>query len=809
MDNTIFPVQTKITNQKPFQLEFKQIKEYYNFQRKFKSDKDNSIKNQNPSPQKYYLIDKNWLNQWKEFVGFKKFCKMVSKREVTDNDYNIFIECLPKDKKENKLSPLDNSKVYNNGEINPLAEFMIINKESYDAFNETRKNTAYYMNEKSIFLKFLHDRIIMTINTNLRIIFFNNEQLKCEDELIIIFIDGNANKIISELENPNETFKYWLKNLDSYDYDVTDEKEFDRDNCKFKIVNKRLKNRSFSSFHNAIKPTIVSASTIAAFKYNLPGFLEGKLQTKVQEIMKNTVTLGNLGKNNKIINRNNIAQNPQFNNNFNNNNNNQFQFNNNNQFNRGNVNNMPMNSMNNMQMNKMNMQMNNMNMQMNNMNNMQMNIVNNIPMNNVNNFGLMSNMNIFNNVNNMISQNNNMNPISCQNFNRNNMQINFNNHNNMNNQEMNPDSRINQQNSQFTMGIIYPHPVGLLNVGQSCYMNATIECLSNIRRLSNILLKNYGKYDIKTQPLVVSYSSLIYELLHEKEKPIKPQLFKEIIGSLNPLFEGNHAADSKDLIFFLIETMHKELLPPSQNNNNNNVNFLEQEMNSRSEQIMFNEFIKEFQANRTDISNIFYGVNRSIMKCNICRVTKYSFQTFNLLIYPLKKIKEYKIGKVGKYHQLNLNLYDAFLCDQEVENLVDENMIYCDQCKKLTPGIHQQNIYSMPNILIIILNRGKNNQDFNEEFTFDEILDFTKGNVIINNPKSSKKFYLCGIVTHLGESGSSGHFIAYCRNGVNEPFLCYNDAAVAQVNVITAMETKLSKNEMKKKTPYILLYHCM
>ena len=254
--------------------------------------------------------------------------------------------------------------------------------------------------------------------------------------------------------------------------------------------------------------------------------------------------------------------------------------------------------------------------------------------------------------------------------------------------------------------------------------------------------------------------------------------------------------------------MHKELLPPSQNNNNNNINFLQQEMNSRDEKIMFNEFIKEFKANSTDISKIFYGVNRSIMKCNNCSVTKYSFQTFNLLIYPLKKIKEYKIRQLGRYNQLNLNLYDAFLCDQEVENLVDENMIYCNQCKKLTPGIHQQNIYAMPNILIIILNRGKNNQDFNEEFTFDEILDFTKANIYFNQ-NLPKKFYLCGIVTHLGESGSSGHFIAYCRNGVNEPFLCYNDAAVAKVDVITAMEAKLSKTEMKKKTPYILLYHYM
>ena len=114
-----------------------------------------------------------------------------------------------------------------------------------------------------------------------------------------------------------------------------------------------------------------------------------------------------------------------------------------------------------------------------------------------------------------------------------------------------------------------------------------------------------------------------------------------------------------------------------------------------------------------------------------------------MLIYPLKKIKEYKIRQLGRYNQLNLNLYDAFLCDQEVENLVGENMIYCNQCKKLTPGTHQQNIYIMPNILIIILNRGKNNQDFNEEFTFEEFLDFSKANVCFN-PNSHKKYYLCG-----------------------------------------------------------------
>ena len=348
-----------------------------------------------------------------------------------------------------------------------------------------------------------------------------------------------------------------------------------------------------------------------------------------------------------------------------------------------------------------------------------------------------------------------------------------------------------------------------MNVGQSCYMNATIECLSNIKSLSNNLLMSYGSYDIETQPLLASFSSLLFDLFHTDQTYIEPRIFKQIIGKLNPLFEGNHAADAKDLIFFIIETLHKELIVNNKNNNDNKeIDFLQQEMNSQNEQFMYNDFIKELTLNRSFVSDIFYGINRSVMKCHGCRVSKYSFQTFNLLIFPLKKVKDYKIRKFGNARNLNLNLYDAFLCEQEEEKLVGENMIYCNRCKQLTTGSHKQDIHGLPRILIIILNRGKNNQDFNEEFTFPEFLDFTNQNMVVN-PESIKKFYLCGIITHLGESGSGGHFIAYCRNRLNDNFLCYNDATVTKVSTFDAMAAKISKIETERKTPYILLYHYM
>ena len=50
-------------------------------------------------------------------------------------------------------------------------------------------------------------------------------------------------------------------------------------------------------------------------------------------------------------------------------------------------------------------------------------------------------------------------------------------------------------------------------------------------------------------------------------------------------------------------------------------------------------------------------------------------------------------------------------------------MICCNNCKALKNGYIKQDIYELPPVLIIVLNRGKNNKDFRENFKIDEILD--------------------------------------------------------------------------------------
>ena len=414
--------------------------------------------------------------------------------------------------------------------------------------------------------------------------------------------------------------------------------------------------------------------------------------------------------------------------------------------------------------------------------------------NNFLNYQFFANMN---NNNNFLNNNFNCNQFFA---NINNNIINQQNANNfgMNNINNNGTIELKSKNS--------PHKIGLQNLGQTCYMNASLQCLFNIESLSKKLLNKYLNLNINTQQLTCAYTTLLYELKKENSKYIDPSIFKKTVGELNPLFQGNAASDSKDLIFFIIERLHQELKPPTLEQKNQ-IDFNQQELISQNDFLSFQQFFNDLKNSQSCIFDTFYGIHKIQMKCNKCNIIKYSYQTFNMLVFILKKVKEYKIKSIGNGYYTGINLYDAFENDRNLEILDGENMIYCNNCKCLYSGTHQQMIFSLPPVLIIVLNRGRNNLDFNENFDFPEALNFIGTNYVIYEG-SYKKYFLCGIIVHLGESSSSGHFICYCRRSMNEKFVMYNDTIVTEnIEIEEAMKCTISNNDNEKRTPYILFYH--
>ena len=327
---------------------------------------------------------------------------------------------------------------------------------------------------------------------------------------------------------------------------------------------------------------------------------------------------------------------------------------------------------------------------------------------------------------------------------------------------------------------------GLDNVGATCYMNATLQCLANIKPITDYLLsqKNYNflyqNNDICKMTL--QYMQVLIGLFYSES--IKgsycPENFKKAISELNPLFQGVQANDSKDLIIFLLEIMNNELVKihNKKYNINNNGDELYQKM--KSLKIKINNYYINYD--RIKIKIIYFFSQN-------CNGKTINFNIFNLLIFSLEATSNYfNLGNNNNsIPVINFNHCFGFLSKEEIFQDT-----YCQKCRKTGFSTYKETIYSLPFYLIIILNRGKGNI-FNCHVQIPE--RFNPSNYV-EKYNQNDEYELIGIVSHFGESGMGGHFIAFCKHNIDSKWRCYNDSIV----------TECSNDYLNKGTPYILFY---
>ena len=349
--------------------------------------------------------------------------------------------------------------------------------------------------------------------------------------------------------------------------------------------------------------------------------------------------------------------------------------------------------------------------------------------------------------------------------------------------------------------------LGLQNVGATCYMNSTLQCLIHIKELSETLLSAYYlKYPfenvslIEKHKLTLEYVNILKQVYFPKfygndSLCFAPYKFKELIGELNPLFSGIMANDAKDLLQFILEKMHTETKMAMQYFCDYNI---DQTDELQALQYFFNSYV--YQSNSPFLQYL-YGIIKIKTECLKCHTIKYNFQSYNLLYFPLKESKNHilDLKKEDKdFDQKNyiLNLEDCFSYNEKIDHFFGDNSMYCNICHDLQEANYQSMLYSTPPVLAIVLNRGKANADFKEKFNFSTELDIVK---YLHNEEKKGKYYLISMVVHFGESSMSGHFMAYCRMDKDSKWFCYNDAYVS--------ECKDFEDIIKRGTPYILFYH--
>ena len=143
-----------------------------------------------------------------------------------------------------------------------------------------------------------------------------------------------------------------------------------------------------------------------------------------------------------------------------------------------------------------------------------------------------------------------------------------------------------------------------------------------------------------------------------------------------------------------------------------------------------------------------------------------------------------------------VSIIDCFEYDKRDNQMIGDNTMYCGNCKANCNAIMNTNLKTGPEVLIILLNRGKG-IEFDVKIKFEEYLDLEK---YIENGKDSRKYKLIGVISHLGENSMEGHFISYCREPFeNGEWNKYNDAFVTKVE-------DFKKEVIDFAMPYVLFY---
>lgn len=353
-------------------------------------------------------------------------------------------------------------------------------------------------------------------------------------------------------------------------------------------------------------------------------------------------------------------------------------------------------------------------------------------------------------------------------------------------------------------------PCGLTNLGNTCYLNATVQCLKTVPELKEVLSKFTGHLTLSEhegpQNITVALRDMLESM--ESQSTVVPVIMVQVLHMIFPRFaeKSEHGGfmqqDANECWTELLRMLQQKLQPIDKKSNNEVASgaakpvvrsFVDQFFGGRYKVTMKNTECEEepvshstedflqlscfiSQETRYMQAGIKSSLEEKITKhspklgtdatylktCKIDRLPAYLAIQFVRFRYKEKASTNAKILKDIKF-SINLDVYE--LCTEELQ-------------QKLMPMRALFKEEEDRRALEASSDKGLNKSDLGEANKKDENVSKYKHPFSFADDLGSNNsgyYTLQAVLTHLGRSSSSGHYVAWVKGKNNEWFKCDDD----------------------------------
>ena len=310
---------------------------------------------------------------------------------------------------------------------------------------------------------------------------------------------------------------------------------------------------------------------------------------------------------------------------------------------------------------------------------------------------------------------------------------------------------------------------GLANLGNTCFINSSLQILSHTSELELTLKDNNTIKNMKN----ISDSSLLYEwinlqkILRTENNTINPNKFINSLQQIskkknNPLFAGYDQNDLSEFLIFLIDCFHNSL---SREINMTITGKIENDTDKTA--LKCYEMIKNmYKKDYSEIWNLFYAIQLTELKNKDGKIVSMIPEPFFILSLPIPQNK-------------SPSLIDCFDLYTSYEILENENAWYNEVTKEKEDVYKSSKFWSFPKILIIDIKRYNNKNIKNQKY-----IDFPLDNLDLSSYVSGYKkenyiYDLYGVCNHSG-GVLGGHYTSYVKTK-NNKWYHFNDTVVSEI----------------------------